>query len=138
LIAEKPGRLNTGTTKNLGDTSVEEVPLNDEIVECIRDLKGINIVKIDLRRLHDAPTDFFIICEGTSTTQIRAIASHIRSQVMQILRIKPDHVEGEQSSMWICVDYFNTVVHIFHPDTRKYYGLEDLWSDAETVQYENL
>jgi ribosome-associated protein len=58
--------------------------------------------------------------------------------VKETLDIKPNHVEGEKSSLWICVDYFNTVVHVFHPDMRKYYALEDLWSDAKTVAYENL
>lgn len=116
----------------------ESEHLNIEIIESIKDLKGKDIVKMDLRHLHDAPADFFIICEGTSNTQVRAIAEHINQHVRKTLTIKPNHIEGEKSGLWICVDYFNTVVHVFHPDMRKYYAIEDLWSDARTVVYENM
>ena len=130
--------LSTTIAKSPKKFHKEVENLNNEIIESIKNLKGIDIVKMDLRHLHDAPTDFFIICEGTSNTQVKAIASNINRHVKETLDIKPNHVEGEKSSLWICVDYFNTVVHVFHPDMRKYYALEDLWSDAKTVVYENL
>jgi ribosome-associated protein len=130
--------LSTTITKLSPIFQRESEHLNIEIIESIKDLKGKDIVKMDLRHLHDAPADFFIICEGTSNTQVRAIAEHINQHVRKTLTIKPNHIEGEKSGLWICVDYFNTVVHVFHPDMRKYYAIEDLWSDARTVVYENM
>lgn len=112
--------------------------LNDTIVDAIQDIKGKNIVKLDLRELDDAPTDFFIICEGESNTQVQAIAANIQKRLKQELQIFPSHVEGMQGSMWVLVDYFLTVVHVFHPEKRAFYEIEDLWSDAQVTEYANL
>lgn len=112
--------------------------LNDLIIDAIQDVKGSNIIKLDLRKLGDAPTDFFIVCEGDSNTQVSAIASNIQRRVKEELSIFPAHVEGKQGAFWVLVDYFNTVVHIFHPEKRAFYELEDLWSDAEVTEYKNI
>ena len=98
--------------------AVSDEQLNDLIIDCIQDIKGKNIVKLDLRQLKEAPADFFIICEGDSNTQIRA--------------------EGKDFGRWVLLDYYNTLVHVFHPEARAYYDLEDLWSDAQVTSYENL
>lgn len=112
--------------------------LNDLIVESIREIKGKEIVKIDLRSLHDASADYFIICSGESTTQIKAISDNIVKNVKESLSERPSHVEGKTESRWILLDYFNTVVHVFHPETRLYYELEELWSDGKVTEYEDL
>lgn len=112
--------------------------LNDIIVDAIQDIKGKNILKLDLRKLGDAPTDYFIICEGDSSTQVKAISENIAKKVREITNVRPSHVEGVQGSKWILVDYFDTIVHIFYPETRKYYEIEDLWSDADSTEYQNL
>ncbi len=112
--------------------------LNDLIIDAILDIKGKRITKLDLRKLDDSATDFFIICEGESNTQIKALAENIHKRVREELDVKPSHVEGQGGGKWILVDYFTTVVHIFYPDTRTFYDLEDLWSDAEVTQYESL
>ncbi|MEM7102289.1 MAG: ribosome silencing factor [Bacteroidota bacterium] len=112
--------------------------LNAFLIERIQDIKAKDIVKLDLRKLEEAPTDFFIICEGESLIQVKAIADHIISEVKKHTGQIPNHVEGKTNSTWILVDYFTTVVHIFFKDTRKFYQLESLWSDADTVEYENL
>ena len=112
--------------------------LNDIIVDAIKDIKGKNIVKLDLRELDDAPTDFFIICEGESNTQVQAIAANIQKRLKQELKTFPSHVEGMQGAMWVLVDYFLTVVHVFHPEKRTFYEIEDLWSDAQITEYANL
>jgi ribosome-associated protein len=112
--------------------------LNDLIVDSIQDIKGKNILKLDLRKLDDAPTDFFIICEGDSTTQVKAISNSIFRRLKEEMGQPPLHVEGVQNSRWICMDYFNTVVHIFHRETREFYDIENLWSDAKFTEYENL
>ena len=107
------------------------------IIDSIQDIKGKNIVRLDLRALDDAPTDYFVICEADSSTQMRAISSNVYKRLKQEARLLPNHVEGEQGSRWILVDYFDTVVHIFHPEAREFYELEELWSDAEFTNYEN-
>lgn len=115
---------------------VEEI--NELIVDSIQDIKGHDILKLNLTKLDDAPTDFFIICQGDSTTQVRAISENIRKRMKEELGQLPIHVEGTLHSRWICMDYFNVVVHIFYRDVRSVYELEDLWGDAEFTAYENL
>ncbi len=112
--------------------------LNDLIIDAIQDIKGQNIIKLDLRELGEAPTDFFIICEGESTTQVNAIASNIQKRIKDEFGEFPSHVEGKQGGFWVLVDYFTTMVHIFHPEKRAFYELEDLWSDAKITEYTNL
>lgn len=112
--------------------------LNDIIVDAIQDIKGKNIIKMDLRHLEDAPTDFFIICEGDSTTQVNAIAGNINKRLKTELAVFPNHIEGTNNSTWVCLDYFNTVVHVFYHETRSFYELEDLWGDAKVTHFETL
>jgi len=112
--------------------------LNDLIIDSIQDIKGKNIVKLDLRKLEDAPTDFFIICEGDSNTQVSSIAGNIKKRLKLEADQVASHVEGERNSMWVLMDYFNVVIHVFYKETRKYYELEDLWSDAILTEYETL
>jgi len=118
------------------ELSVEE--LNQLIIDSIQDIKGKNIVKLDLRHLEETPTDFFIICEGDSNTQVKAISDNIYRRIKQEGGILPSHMEGQQNSLWVLIDYFDTVVHVFYRDTRKFYELEDLWGDAIFTEYENL
>jgi len=112
--------------------------LNDTIVDAIQDIKGNNIIKLDLRKLDGAPTEYFIICEGDSSTQVRAIAENVSKRVREDLAVSPSSKEGVDNANWVLVDYFNTVVHVFYPETRNFYELEDLWSDAEITEYQNL
>ena len=128
--------MDTTTIKKQKVFSQEE--LNDLIIDSIQDIKGKKIIKLDLRKLDDAPTDYFIICEGTSNIQVKAICDNVRKRLKQEASTYPTHVEGEQSARWVCIDYFNTVVHIFYTETRTFYDLEDLWSDALFVEYESL
>jgi len=122
----------------LASSQYSKEAINDIIIDAIQDIKGKNIIKLDLRTLNDAPTDFFIICEGDSSTQIRAISENIAKKVKEITGNRPSHKEGVQGSKWILIDYFDTIVHIFYPETRQYYEIEDLWSDAESTEYQNL
>ncbi|GAB4497438.1 MAG: hypothetical protein OHK0019_31040 [Saprospiraceae bacterium] len=109
--------------------------LNQLIVEGIRDKKGKNIVQLDLRKLGDAPADFFIICEGDSNTHVKAISDSIYKKVKDEMNTMPSHTEGSSNAKWVLMDYFNTVVHVFYPETRQFYELENLWSDAETTEF---
>lgn len=118
------------------ELSIEE--FNDLIIDSIQDIKGQNIVKLDLTKLEDAPTDYFIICEGESNTQVKAISENISRRLKQEATTYPSHVEGDRAAVWICMDYFTTVIHIFHRDKREFYELEGLWSDATFTEYDSL
>lgn len=124
---------NVNTSKELSTEA-----LNHLIIDCIQDIKGKNIVKLDLRDLDDAPTDYFIVCEGDSDTQVRAIADRISRHVQEETGVPPSHVEGRQRARWVLLDYFTTVVHIFYRETRGFYQLEDMWSDAVSTEYQSL
>ena len=111
---------------------------NDFVIECIQDIKGKNIVKLDLRQLDEAPTDFFIVCEGDSAIQVKSIADNVYIRLKNEYGIISEHFEGQRNATWILLDYFNVVVHVFHPESRAFYELEDLWSDAIFTEYQNL
>ena len=117
------------------DISTEE--LNQFIVECILDFKGKDIIKLNLKELEEASTDFYIICHGESRTQANAIAENIIAKVKTKTGFPPSHTEGQKNANWILIDYFDTVVHVFYKETREFYKLENLWSDAEFIQYES-
>ena len=125
-------------TLTKAEQQVTEQELNDLIIDAIQDIKGKNITKLDLNELHDAPTNNFIICEGDSTVQVKAISENIKLRLKKELGEFPVNSEGQESSTWICIDYFTTVVHVFYPDTRKFYELEELWSDAKFTEYQDL
>lgn len=112
--------------------------LQDLIIDCITDIKGKKIVLLNLKALDDAPADYFIVCQGESTTQVRAIANNIERRLRDEVKLRPGHVEGTQHAKWVCMDYFDTVVHIFYPETRQFYDLEQLWSDAERIEYQDI
>lgn len=122
----------------LENKSISKSELTDVIIDCIQDIKGKNIVKMDLRALDDAPTDFFIVCEGESSTQINSIAGNIEKRLKQEYNIRPSHVEGKDNANWVLVDYFDVIVHVFYPEARKFYEIEDLWSDAKITEYQNI
>jgi ribosome-associated protein len=112
--------------------------LNDLIIDSIQDIKGKNILIMDLTSIDDSPTDYFIICEGDSTTQVKAISNNIYKRVKDEMNIRSSHIEGIHDSKWVLLDYFDTVVHIFYPETRTFYDLESLWSDASTKEIVSL
>jgi ribosome-associated protein len=112
--------------------------LQDLIIDCITDIKGKKIVLLNLKALDDAPAEYFIVCEGDSTTQVRAIANNIERRLRDEVKLRPGHVEGTQHAKWVCMDYFDIVVHIFYPETRRFYDLEQLWSDAERIEYQDI
>ncbi len=105
--------------------------LVDEIVEGMDDLKASNITVLDMRNIENSICSFFVIGEGSSNTQVKAISNSVEKRVRENLKEKPWHVEGLENAEWILMDYVDTVVHIFQPATRKFYDLESLWGDAE-------
>lgn len=110
--------------------------LNDVILEAIRDIKAIDIIKIELTAIPDAGAQFFFVCHGNSTTHVAGIAQSVQRKVADLLGLMPNHIEGKDGRHWMLVDYFSTLVHIFSPEKRFYYNLEELWSDAPITRYE--
>lgn len=100
------------------------------IIRAIQDKKGENIISLDLRKIDEAVTDFFIVCEASNQPQIRAITDAIITEVKTNCGESPYHHEGKDKLQWVLIDYINVVVHIMLPETRKFYKLEEMWSDA--------
>lgn len=106
------------------------------IITAIQDKKGENIISLDLRKINEAVADFFIICEAGSQPQIRAIAEHIEQKVKEECRENPYHHEGYKALQWVLIDYVNVVIHVMLPETRKFYKLEDMWSDGVSQDHD--
>jgi ribosome-associated protein len=100
------------------------------IIQAIKDKKGENIVSLDLRQIPEAVADFFIICEGSVNVQVKAIADYVEYKVKEECGESSYKQEGYQSLEWVLVDYVNVVVHVFQREPRKFYQLEEMWSDS--------
>ena len=100
------------------------------IIHAIQEKKGENIVSLDLRKIPEAVADFFIICQAGNTTQLRAIADFIETDVKEKCTEAAYKHEGRQAQQWILIDYVNVVVDVMLPEPRKFYQLEEMWSDA--------
>lgn len=105
------------------------------IIAGIQEKKGEKIVCLDLRKIPEAVADFFIICEADNQPQIRAIAESVEATVYENCDEKPYHREGYQALQWVLVDYVNVVVHVMLSENRKFYKLEEMWSDAELTEH---
>jgi ribosome-associated protein len=100
------------------------------IIQAIQEKKGEKVISLDLRKIPEAVADFFIVCEAGSTTQVRAIADYLETDVKEKCGETPYMHEGRQNLQWVIIDYINVVVHIMLPETRRFYKLEEMWSDA--------
>lgn len=107
------------------------------ILEAIREKKGENIVSLDLRKIDEAVSDFFVICEAPSHPQLKAIADNVEDRVRELVGEKVFHKEGFQQQHWVLLDYINIVVHVMFPESRKFYNLEDLWQDAVAQEHQS-
>ncbi|MBB6005577.1 MULTISPECIES: ribosome silencing factor [Arcicella] len=105
--------------------------LSQLVVKGMQERKATNIVVMDLRKVKNAFTDFFVVCSGNSDTQIDAISESVDKEVWEVTRTNPRSMEGKANREWILVDYYDVVVHVFKKDRREFYKLEELWGDAE-------
>ena len=112
--------------------------IRETAVSAIQDKKGHEITILDLTQVDGAPTGEFIICTGKSTTQVSAIADSVREEIQKQTGEKPINYDGYRNSQWIVIDYGDTMVHVFLPETRAFYRLEELWSDAETIRIPDM
>ncbi|MCS6822028.1 MAG: ribosome silencing factor [Microscillaceae bacterium] len=117
-------------SKTLKKTRVESAHLSRIIAKGMQEKKGQDIRILDLRKVKNAFTDFFVICTGTSTTQVDALADSVEEFTFKLAQENARHKEGKESKEWILLDYIDVVVHIFTREKREFYALEDLWGDA--------
>ncbi|MAP79722.1 MAG: ribosome silencing factor [Aequorivita sp.] len=108
-----------------------------QIITGIEDVKGQDIEILDLREIENTVCDYFIICNGTSNTQVNAIVNSVQRSVSKTLKENPWHVEGSDNSEWILMDYVHVVVHVFQKHIREFYDIEGLWGDAKTVKIDS-
>jgi len=107
--------------------------LAESVIAGMLEKKAIGITWLDLRNIENAVCDYFIICEGASNTQVEAIADSVEAMVKKQVSQRPMRSEGRENALWILIDYFDVVVHVFEHDTRQFYNLESLWADAEEI-----
>ena len=105
------------------------------IIHAIQEKKGEHIISLDLRKIPEAVADFFVICQANNNNQLRAIADSIEEEVSLQCDERPFKHEGRQAEQWILIDFVNVVVHIMLPEPRKFYQLEELWSDASAMEH---
>ena len=107
-----------------------------QIIKGIEEVKGQDIEILDLRDLENTVCDYFIICNGTSNTQVNAIVNSIQKTVSKSIQEKPWHIEGSNNAEWVLIDYVHVVVHVFQKHIREFYNIEGLWGDANSVKIE--
>ena len=95
--------------------------------------KGEDVRILDLRKVHGAPAEYFVIATGNVPSHVSALSDAVFETVKKATGLNPHTVEGYQNAEWILMDYFDVVVHIFLKDKRAFYRLDELWSDGEEV-----
>ncbi|THD66374.1 ribosome silencing factor [Robertkochia marina] len=115
----------------MAKTSSSADQLITYILKGIEEVKGKDVNILDLRELDNTVCDYFVICNGTSNTQVNAIVNSIQKTVSREIKDKPWHVEGTDNAEWVLIDYVNVVVHVFQKSIREYYDIEGLWGDAK-------
>jgi ribosome-associated protein len=103
-------------------------------IAAVRDKKATAVTVLDLRKT-GAFTDYFLICSGANPRQVHAIADGVE-EALKSKKIRPTHVEGYQRAEWILLDYFDFVVHVFSTHARQFYGLERLWGEATSIEFD--
>lgn len=116
----------------------QQKSLNELIIDGIQDRKGRSVTVVDMSHIEGSATSTFIIAEGSSPTQVAAIADSVRDYVLEHGGIKPYNYDGYRNSEWIVIDYGHILVHVFMPEARTRYNLEDLWADARITEVPDL
>ena len=115
----------------------ESAFISELVIHGIQEKKGNEIVRLDLRNIHSSVADYFVICHAESSTQVKAIASSIEQEVYKSSNQLPVRIEGLEYGEWVLLDYVDVVVHVFKTDKRQFYGIEELWGDAEMKVYKS-
>jgi ribosome-associated protein len=115
----------------------ESTYLSELAIHGIQEKKGNDIVRLDLRNLKSSVSDYFVICHADSGTQVKAIANSIEDEIFKATGQDPWRKEGLEHAEWILLDYIDIVVHVFKTEKREFYGVEDLWGDADIKYYKS-
>lgn len=115
----------------------ESTYISELVIHGIQEKKGNEIVRLDLRNIHSSVADYFVVCHAESATQVKAIARSVEEEVYKASGQWPFRSEGQEHAEWILLDYIDVVVHVFKTDKRQFYGIEELWGDAEMKYYQS-
>jgi ribosome-associated protein len=118
-------------------TEITSETISQLVVHGMQEIKGIDIVLMDMRNVKNTMTDFFVICSGNTENQVDAIADSVEDEITKATGINPWHREGREAKEWVLLDYVDVVVHVFKKDRREFYDLEELWGDAEFTQFKD-
>ncbi len=117
---------------------IENEIIIDKIIEGIQERKGREIVIVDMTSLKEFPCSYFVLCEGSSSTHVDAIATSIKDYVKAKLGINAYAIDGVENAEWIAIDYGHVIVHVFQRHIRQFYAIEQLWADAKQKKIENF
>jgi ribosome-associated protein len=126
--------MNKSIEKKIEYNPTGDSKLIDTVIFAMQDRKAENIVRLNLDKLSKSVCNSFIVTNADSAVQVKAIADNVEEEVFKKLDEKVWRRQGDENALWIILDYGSVVVHVFRTDCRKYYALEDLWADAETVK----
>jgi ribosome-associated protein len=118
------------------ETLINKDLLVQNVVKGMQEKKAEGITVLNLEKINSSIADFFVICSATNDRQVGAIADSIEDEVHKAIKEWPWHVEGKENKEWVLLDYINVVVHVFNKDKKDFYGLEELWGDAEITRFE--
>lgn len=116
----------------------EAKKLVQKITEGIQEKKGKNIIVADLSAIDDTICNYFVICQGSSPSQVSAIVDSVREYVRKETDNKPAAIDGLRNAQWVAIDYSDVLVHVFLPEIREFYNLENLWADAKLTRIPDL
>ncbi|MGF1671108.1 MAG: ribosome silencing factor [Balneolaceae bacterium] len=135
-MTKKPNVVKTQFSTSSSNKSIDSSLLITSITDALLEKKAKNVVLLDVSQLTTL-TDYFVVCHGTSDTQIKALADNVEDQTRIKVGEKPWKKEGMDSRRWIILDFINIVVHIFNEEKREYYGIERMWNDAVRTEIED-
>jgi ribosome-associated protein len=115
----------------------ESTYISELAIHGMQEKKGNELVRLDLRNIKSSVADYFVICHADSATQVKAIANSVEEEIYKAVQQDPWRKEGLEYGEWILLDYVDVVIHIFRTDKREFYGVEDLWGDAEIKSYKS-
>jgi ribosome-associated protein len=115
----------------------ESAYISELAIHGMQEKKGNDLVRLDLRNINSSVADYFVICHADSATQVKAIANSVEEEIYKAVQQDPWRKEGLEYGEWILLDYVDVVIHIFRTDKREFYGVEDLWGDAEIKSYKS-